>query len=303
MMRENPVTRTLRPSVPFLDVVARYLDLITTGDRLNYGSGLKYLYALSSGVDTFHGPSVQEALVQMEEAGLIDTTLDGFLMASIRKNLFLYGALLRNKLIERIIAISSGEVRNPEPMIVGNPMTSRRWFYNPPKTLLDQVTKVCTTYRPHEDPIGLSFADVSQASVYELTVAQARDGHLYPAEASYAQTMAAANALVEILRTERELDAYRDYRLVSRPAVQILLVLEKFLEGDLTVSEAKKVYPISGEEGTIALFDGTLAAIPAPHKGDLATFADREALRMGRKGVAYLGALSRYYTAPKPERY
>lgn len=298
-MSKTPlVAQEIRPANPRLWAIKAYLDLISRDDPLVYGSGLKRLYTMVSGLPTFNEVDIISVTKKSEKMGLLPASLHGFMMRSILKNCHLYGITLCEMINSRIVSIANGDIVNPDPQLKYNPIESRRYYYLPDFNFVKRVQKALLDdingdFGFGNKPVVTSIQDVANEADFILTQMQGNEGRIYPNQSSFG----ALSSVVDRLRAELELEANcpvenRDYRRKARGALKILWFIAKLLYGDLTVRPERKDLSVIDLDSNITMSDGTLAAIPFPIRQSLGLFIDDEGHGLTMKGRTYLSAVA-----------
>jgi hypothetical protein len=295
-MTEPLVSQVIKSPNRYLRAVKTYIDLISRDVPLVYGSGLKRLYALSSGVATLNDEQIEGIAAKSEALNLIDYNPNHFMMKCIFKNISLYGQELKRMINARIISISNGDVRNPDPAVKFSADEARRFYYLPPasfikrlqKVLADRVdAKYITTH------VGPSFSEVCNDAVFLQSRMQLQEGHMSPNESSWGALMNVVEGLADLLESEAKYVLVDDnYKDVARPALTIMLFIGKALMGDLTDAPLRKDINLVDLEGKLNLTDGTLASVPFPLRQTVSVFADNDHHGVSLKGRDYLSAVS-----------
>ena len=298
MTIEPLISQQIKSANKFLWAVKTYLDLISRDDSLVYGSGLKRLYALSSGVSTLNESDIEAIAAKAERLNLIPNNLHGFMVSSILKNIELYAKELQRMINSRIVDISNGDVKNPDPLFKFSAEEARRYYYTPPASFLVRLQKALiedtniTSYS-FSNPVVNSLQDVANDADILLTRMQIDEGHLLPVETSWGALSRAVDGVVERLESEAKYAIPdQDYRIRARGGLKILWFIGKLLMGDLSVKPLRKDVNLVDISGTLNLTDGTLAALPFPLPETVNVFSDFDGKGLSMKGRFYLSAVS-----------
>ncbi len=298
MSRQALITRTILPSHPFLDVVKTYLDLISGDNRLTYGEGLKRLYVMRSGIATFNDPDISAIVHKASHLNMIPDGLNGFMVSSILKNLYLYGQELQGLIEDRLLDIAGGYITNPTKQINGSPERSRRFYYTPPITFLQRLQKsvdACkfATVKMCEET-AFSLANLATEADGLLMQLRISDGTISPNSAAWGALHKVITDLVEVLTFENIRPLYdQDYKYKARNVVKILWVIAKLLHGDLTTYPDRRDQVFSDINALKNISDGTLAALPFPVKHSLDYFNENDFHELSLKARGYLNAVQR----------
>lgn len=282
-------------SDPVLWTVKSYLDLITKGDRLVAGSGLKRLYALSMGLATYNHNDIVDATAKAVSMGLIPSGLNGFMEKSIIKNCHIYAQVLHDIISNRIIGISNGDVQAPRATIRDNLTRARRPYYTVPMPFIDRLSKTLSNRwaagTAHENPMTLT--SMAAQADFLLMNMQGNEGHISPQQTSMVGVVTCVERLVAALQYMADYDDKPvNYREEAVPALKILWVIAKILMGDLTIEPQPGAINFVGLS-SINMTDGTLAAIPFPIRQSLDVFRDDEInTGISMKACTYLSAVS-----------
>lgn len=302
MSVEPLVSQQIKSTNKFLWVIRTYLDLLSRNDQLVYGSGLKRLFVLSQATVTFNDTEVQAMVDKAEEMRLIPGNLQGFMMTCILKNIQLYGKELQRVIQNRMVGISNGDVRNPDPLYKFSADEARRHFYTPPVPFIERLLKAIES----EDRNAVTLQDIANDAEMLLTRHQIDEGHLMPITTAWGALAKAIEGLTGILELEANYPIpERDYRNRARPALKILWFVAKLLMGDLTVRPLDKDVNLVDIQRKLSFTDGTLAAIPFPLPGTVELFQDNDHHGISLKGRIYLSATSAaaFYRGPSSEDY
>jgi hypothetical protein len=298
MSAEPLISQEIQPANAFLWVVKTYLDLISRDDRLVYGSGLKRLCALQSGLDSLNDDDIEAVVAKAEKLNLIPNNLNGFLESAVLKNIELYGRELNTIIQERIIAIGNGDVRNPDPLLKFSSDEARRYYYTPPVTFLQRLQRALNQdtgglTSSDNGSVAVSIQDVANDADILLTRMQIEQGHLTQVESAWGAVSACATRLVSVLENESAYPVLgRDYRVRARGALKILWFIAKVLMGDLTITPLPKDINLVDLQMVLKISDGTLAAIPLPVASTIGVFCDDDVHDVSMKGRMYLSAVS-----------
>lgn len=299
---EPLISQQVKSANKFLWAIKTYLDLISRDDQLVYGSGLKRLYTMSSGVNTLNDGDIEAITAKSERLGLLPGNLHGFMISAILKNIELYGRALQGVIESRIVSISNGDVKNPDPLYKFSAEESRRYFYVPPHQFVARLHKALgddigdggfnnNAFRGQ--PIVTRLQDVANDADIILTQMQNDEGHITPIETSWGALASGIEGLIDVLRREAAYPgAVQDYRTRARACLKILWFIGKTLLGDLTVHPQRKDINLIDLNVELNLTDGTLASIPFPLKDTLKVFSDEDGRGISMKGRFYLQAVS-----------
>lgn len=297
MIVEPLSSRQVKPAHKFLWAVKTYLDLISRDDPLVYGSGLKRLFVMASGVATFNETDIEALVAKADETRTIPQNLHGFMTMSIAKNIELYGKELQRIIQDRIIGISNGDVANPIPTAVYNADRARREFYVPPapfilrmkKALDDDIGLRDLNFLP---PVVTSIQDVANDGDLLLARMQMDEGYNSPTETAWGALANVVEGLVSVLERDALHGPVVDYRIRARGALKLLWIISKLLMGDLTVKPLSEDITLVDLDQRLNLSDGTLAAIPFPLRETVDLFSDEDSLGITMKGRFYLSAVA-----------
>lgn len=301
MTHEPAISRHIQPANAKLWAVKTYLDLISTDGALTYGSGLKNLYTMSIGLDTYNDSDIVDATNKAISLGIIPHSLHDFMIASILKNCRLYGEMLHQMIQQRIIAIATGQVINPAPTLKWNAVEARRSYYVPPFPFIARAKKAAIDdygsddgfYQTYGSGIVTRIQDVANDADFILTQFQGNEGHITAQQTSFGSVNTVVNSLLNILKDEANCPTARaDYKRRSRGALKIIWVIAKLLMGDLTVKPDRKDLELIDLSQSLKMSDGTLASIPFPVPRVSGVFQDQEINGISFKGRTYLGAVS-----------
>lgn len=305
MIVEPLVSQQAKPTNSFLWAVKSYLDLISRDDPLVYGSGLKRLYSMSSGVATLNDEDIEAITAKSEHLKLIPNNLHGFMVSSILKNIELFGRELQRIINNRIISIANGDVYNPYPLLKYNAILGHRYFYTPPAYFVKRLQKAIiddTGLRySFSPPLVTSIQDVSNDVDTIMVRFNTDESRIELTETSWGALSKAVDDLVEILSSEtRHAIKDQDYRTRSRPALKILWFIAKLLNAELNFTPQRKDVNLIDLNNKLNLSDGTLASIPFPLKETVNLFSDNDSRGITLKGRIYLSAISAvaFYNAP-----
>jgi hypothetical protein len=305
---EPRVSQQIKSPNKLLGAVKAYIDLISRDAPLVYGSGLKRLYALSSGVATLNDADIEAIAEKTERLKVLDTNLDIFMMECILKNISLYGQEIKRLLHARIVAIANGDVRNAEPALKFSADEARRNFYVPASSLVLRIQKVLGDYVNAKYTVGMvaaSIDDVTHEALFTLSRSQLQEGHLTPVETSWGALARIIDELTDLMdREARHVYQGVHYKDGARPALTILWVIAKLLMGDLTNDPFRKDINMVDLDSKVNLSDGTLAAIPFPLRNTVDVFADTDHYGVSMKGRVYLSTVSAaafYRSSPSDE--
>lgn len=298
MSTEPSVSLHLAKSNTKLWMVKCYMDLITRNDELEYGEGLKALYVMSTGLDSYNNDDIVSATRKAKNMGLIPFGLKGFLTASILKNCLAYAKLLQRMIEERLVSIARGDITNPQPTVAWNSVEARRHYYLPPFVFLQRLQKAI-----HEDhgyysntgiPVVNKLEDVAVDAELYLIQAQGNEGYSTPQQSSFRALSDAIEKLIWILESEVSFQEDKhDYKRRALPSLRIIWFIAKMLLGDLTIRPDRKDMEIVDLSKKLNISDGTLAAIPFPTTSTLACFSYlEEGIGVSMKGRMYLAAAS-----------
>lgn len=298
MSRQALISRTILPSHPFLDVVKTYLDLISGDNRLTYGKSLKRLYVMRSGIATFNDPDISAIVHKADQMNMIPEGLNGFMVSSILKNLYLYGQELQSLIEDRLLDISGGYVTNPTKQINGSPERSRRFYYTPPVTFLQRLQKSVDACKFATqttcDQTAFSLVNLANDADGLLMQLRIAEGTITPTSAAWGALHKVVADLVEVLQFEVIRPLYdQDYKYKARSAVKILWVIAKLLYGDLTTYADRRDQVFSDINSNINISDGTLASLPFPIKQTINYFTETEFYGLSLKARHYLNAVQR----------
>ena len=298
MTIEPLISHQIQPANKFLWAVKTYLDLISKDDPLVYGSGLKRLYAMTSGIATLNDSDIEAIVSKSERLNLIPQNLHGFMTSSILKNIELYGRELQRLINDRIVSIANGDISNAVPFLKFSAVEARRFFYVPPTTFINRLQKALiddTGYHGYGSgqPQVNTFQDVANDAVVLLTQMQINEGYSTPTQTSWGALTKCVEGLVETLESEAKYPVPdRDYRIRARACLKILWFIAKLLIGDLTVKPLRQDVNMVDLDQRLNLSDGTLASIPFPLPQTVSLFSDDDGRGITLKGRFYLSAIS-----------
>lgn len=302
MTSQPLISQQFKSANRFLWVIKTYLDLISKDDQLIYGIGLKRLFVMKSGVATFNDGDIQAITDKAETLKLIPYNLTTFMTSSIIKNIELYGKELQRLIQRRIVNISTGEVRNPDPLFKFSAEEARRYYYIPPITYVQRLQQALAedvdlrgrySFSP---PAVVTLQDIANDGDILLTRMQISEGHLAPMETSWGALVKVIEQLIDILESESRYGFKdQDYKLRSRSALKILWFIGKLLLGDLSPSPARRDLNLVDLDSKLNFTDGTLAAIPFPLPQTMEIFSDFDGQNktgISTKGRIYLSAVA-----------
>ena len=299
MSREAAVTHDIQPTSPYLYMVQCYLDLISRRDDLTYGSGLRRLYVLANGLDTYNDEDIIAATEKAVRDKFIPHQLTGLMYQGVAKNCYLYGQGVAEMINDRIVAIANGDVRNPLPQMNWNPAEGRRFFYHPHVSVLKRLKRALQVDAGPDFNLGytpdVTINEVAGDAEMHLNQLQGNEGYASQPESSYTLISNCVSKLVEVLGSEAQWagNPNCDYRNRSRSALKILWYFAKLLYGDLTTRPMRKDVNLVDLDCEFRMTDGTLAAIPFPTQRTMLVFADAEVpAGVSIKAHAYLSAVS-----------
>jgi hypothetical protein len=308
--KEPLVSQTIAPANNFVWAVKTYLDLISGEGQLTPGSGLKRLYVMSAGVTTFNDEDIKAITQRALELKILPTSLRGFMNQSISKNIYLYGQELHRLIAARVVAISNGDVRNPESFVTFNADEARRHYYVPPVTFLKRLKKALNNDTAIHDhglrhsvtgALVTNLSDVATDAELLLVQLQGQEGYSSPVETSWVYLMKQVEELVDLLRREANYSGREaTYKNRARSALKILWVITKLLLGDLSKEPQRRDTNLVDLDQELNLSDGTLAAIPFPLQQTVKLFTDDDYQGVSMRGRMYLSAVSAaaFYRAP-----
>lgn len=297
MIVEPLVSQQAKPINSFLWAVKSYLDLISRDDPLVYGSGLKRLYSMSSGVATFNDRDIEDITAKSEHLKLIPNNLHGFMVTSILRNLELYGRELQRIINRRIVEIANGDVYNPYSLLKFNAILGHRYFYTPPVYFVKRLQKAIIddtgprySFSP---PLVTSMQEVANDADMIMAHFNTDESRIEMTETSWGALSKAVDDLVELLASEKR-HAVQDqsYRDRARPALKILWFIAKLLMTELNFAPQRKDVNLIDLNNKLNLSDGTLASIPFPLKETVNLFSDNDNRGITLKGRIYLSAIS-----------
>lgn len=291
------VPQQAKPIDSFLWAVKSYLDLISRDDPLVYGSGLKRLYSMSSGVATFNDADIEDITAKSEHLKLIPNNLHGFMVTSILKNIELYGRELQRIINRRIVDIANGDVYNPYPLLKLNAVLGHRYFYTPPVYFVKRLQKAIIddtgprySFSP---PLVTSIQEISNDADMILAHFNTDESRIEMTETCWGALSKAVDDLVELLTREARYPVPdQNYRDRSRPALKILWFIAKLLIAELNFVPQRKDINLINLNNKLNLSDGTLASIPFPLKETVNLFSDNDSRGISLKGRIYLSAIS-----------
>jgi len=299
---EPLISQQFKSANRFLWAVKTYMDLISRDGPLVYGIGLKRLFVMKSGVATFNDGDIQAITDKSEKLKLIPHNLTTFMTSCVVKNIELYGKELQRLIQKRIVQISNGEVRNPDPLFKFSAEEARRYFYIPPITFIQRLQKALAEDLDNRgrysfsQPAVVTLQNVADDADILLTRMQIEEGHLSPTETSWGALVKVIEQLIEILEREsRYSTTDQDYKLRSRPSLRILWFIGKLLLGDLTPAPARRDINLVDLDTKLTMSDGTLASIPFPLPQTVEIFSDFDGQNktgVSMKGRFYLSAIA-----------
>lgn len=279
---------------PKLWAVRSYLELISRDNSLVYGDGLKRLYVMTSGLSTYNEQDICDATAKAERMGVLPAGLRGFMVNCIIKNCDIYAQMLRTMINDRIVAIATGQVANPEPALKNSGEEARRYYYLPPFPFLQRVQKALRDdWGTHGRTVVTSLQDTASEAEFLMSQLQGSEGYITPQQSSFTALVNIVDRLILCIQEEQS-SVYneQDYRVRVRPALKIIWFIAKLLHGDLTVRPDNKDMAIVDLEKQLKFSDGTLAAIPFPTPETVSLFADGDVHGVSMKGRVYLAACS-----------
>lgn len=284
---------------PKLWMVKSFLDLINRPDPLVPGEGIKALYVMSIGLDTYNEEDIHDATRKAQAMGLIPFGLTGFMTTCILKNCLVYGKLLQSMINDRIVAIARGDIENPPATLKWSPKEARRYYYLPPFVFLQKLQKALLDdygYDSHQSsrPIVNRLEDVVVDAELYLNQAQGSEGYSTPQQSSFATLTRCVEDLVSVLDQEiRYPSDQHSYQRRAMYSLKIIWFIAKMLMGDLTIRPDRSDMEIVDLNGVINISDGTLAAIPFPTNSTVKPFCVMdEGHGVTLKGKTYLAAAS-----------
>jgi hypothetical protein len=299
MIGEPKITQIISSPNSILVAIRAYINLITKNEPLVPGPGVNKIYAIMSGSSSLWNEDVNAIAAKSERDGLIPKNMTSVMNFCILKNCKIYGDVLVDLINDRILAISNGDVINPDPTLHYNVISARRYYYTPTIALVKTIRRAIlnNAYRnPWEknpDEGGCTLTDACNDAMMLLKQMEMNEGRIYPNQTSYG---ALSNIVQELKAVLSDSNNYisdnLDYISKVRPALTILWVIAKLLYGDLSTNPMPKDINLVDVSSGIQLSDGTLASIPFPTKETIYIFSSQNEESLSIKGRAYLAAVS-----------
>lgn len=301
-VREPAIVYTVPPADKFLWAVKCYIELLSKNRQPVYGSGLKTLYAMVSGAETLNTYDIDNMVCKAEKMKIIPKNLDNFRDYAIGVNISSYAQELVNRIQDRIMSISRGEVTNPDVMVTYNPASARRNYYVPPFTLIKNLKDNLRLYERTRCGMNKDFAFtdilVNICNDFDLCLYRLKgtQGTSFPSQASFTALNNCMEELLYNLSLGNPMygsqETNGDYLVNSRSILKIFWVIAKMLYGDLSENPFEKDTNVIDLDSQINLSDGTLAAIPFPTHQTVMMFADDAPVGLTAVGRRYLTAVS-----------
>ena len=285
------------PSNPRLWTVQCFLALISGSENLVPGDGLKRLYVMSSGLNSYDDDDIKCAAAKAEAEGYLPGGMKRFMNTSIVKNCLLYADMLRKMVENRVVDISNGSVSNPMTTIMNSNIRSRKNYYIPPFSFMKQVNTALQDW-------GVERTDATRHSLWNaandaemlLNQLQGREGYIDPQPSHFSAIVNILSRLHSTIDMELYFSRNRDdfdYRLIARPCLKISWFITKLLMGDLNVRPTQQDLAEIDLDKRINFSDATLACIPFPTNQTVSLFSEPETSGISFKGRNYLAAASR----------